>query len=71
MLTSRPENRRSWREVAVTVALREIQTLPFVIGGAALTAGSAGGVQQIAGGVIAIFVFSTFNAWILLEEILR
>ena len=36
-----------------------------------LSISNASGLYWIAGGAIAVFIFSTFNAWVLLVEILR
>ena len=49
----------------------EVQVLPFLLGAALLLAGRAAGYYAVAAGVIAIFIFSTLNAWVLLVEILR
>ena len=52
--------------------LGQIQVLPFIVGGVLLIAGSdASGFYWVAGGVITVFVFSVFNGWVLLVEILR
>ena len=48
-----------------------VQTVPFVIGGILLVAGSYVGLYWIAGGVLLVFIGSVANAWILLVEILR
>jgi hypothetical protein len=48
-----------------------LQTVPFIIGGALLHASDLGGFYWIAAGDISVFVCSTFNAWVLLVEILR
>jgi len=49
----------------------EVQVLPFVLGAVLLLAGRDAGYYAVAAGVIAIFIFSTLNAWVLLVEILR
>lgn len=49
----------------------EVQVLPFLLGAVLLLAGRAEGYYAVATGVIAIFIFSTLNAWVLLVEILR
>jgi hypothetical protein len=59
-----------WESVSETL-LGQIQVLPFIAGGVLLTRGDASGFYWVAGGVIAVFVFSVFNGWVLLVEILR
>jgi modulator of FtsH protease len=49
----------------------EVQMLPFLVGGILLSTGRASGYFGVAAGVIAIFIFSTLNVWVLLVEILR
>ncbi|HTP69107.1 MAG TPA: hypothetical protein VMJ35_09405 [Dongiaceae bacterium] len=49
----------------------EIQVLPFVVGAILLMLSREAGYYAVAGGVIATFVFSTLNMWVLLVEILR
>jgi hypothetical protein len=51
--------------------LGQIQVLPFMVGGVLLMAGGDSGFYWVAGGVISAFVFSVFNGWVLLVEILR
>lgn len=58
-------------EAVTETALGQIQVLPFIAGGILLTAGDASGFYWVAGGVMAVFVFSVFNGWVLLVEILR
>jgi hypothetical protein len=36
-----------------------------------LTTGRENGLYWITGGILAIFIFATLNAWVLLVEILR
>jgi len=43
----------------------------LVVLGVLLIAGYDTGFYWVAGGVIAVFVFSVFNGWVLLVEILR
>lgn len=71
MLRARKERNRPWYEAARGITLGQVQTLPFLIAGLMLAASDAGGLYWIAGGVIAIFIFSMLNAWVLLVEILR
>jgi hypothetical protein len=49
----------------------QVQVLPFLIGGILLVLSRPAGMYWIAAGTVAIFVFSTLNAWVLLVEILR
>jgi modulator of FtsH protease len=70
-LTFWREYHRPWYEAARGVTLGQVQTLPFIIGGIMLSISNASGLYWIAGGAIAVFIFSTFNAWVLLVEILR
>ncbi len=49
----------------------EVQVLPFLVGAILLVAGRTSGYYCVAAGVIAIFIFSTLNVWVLLVEILR
>jgi hypothetical protein len=49
----------------------EVQLLPFLLGGVLLLSGRPSGYYCVAAGVIAIFIFSTLNVWVLLVEILR
>ena len=71
MLVFRRERNRPWYEPAQGVTLGQIQTLPFIIGGIMLSLSNASGLYWIAGGAVAVFIFSMFNAWVLLVEILR
>ena len=58
-------------EAVLETALGQIQVLPFAVGGILLLLERGSGLYWIAGGIIAIFIFSMMNAWILLVEILR
>jgi hypothetical protein len=51
--------------------LGEVQILPFLIAAILLMAHRDSGYYCIAAGVLAIFIFSTLNVWVLLVEILR
>lgn len=62
--------RPAW-ESLLEAGVGQVQTVPFVVAGALLLTGNGSGVYWLAGGVIAIFIFSTMNAWVLLVEILR
>lgn len=58
-------------ESILEVVSGQVQLLPFVIGAALLLTHRLSGPYWIAAGVIAIFIFSTLNVWVLLVEILR
>jgi hypothetical protein len=51
--------------------LGEIQILPFIAGGIVLMMHRLAGPYYVAAGILAIFIFSTLNVWVLLVEILR
>ncbi len=51
--------------------LAGIGTVPFVVGGVSVLAGTGGELYWIAGGVIGAIVGAGVNAWVLLVEILR
>lgn len=71
MITARQALKRPWYEPVRGITFGQIQTVPIVIGGVLLAFSRPAGFYWIAGGDIAIFIFSTFNAWVLLVEILR
>jgi len=58
-------------ETIVATTIGQLQVLPFIAGGILLTRSDPNGMYWVAGGVIAIFIFSVLNAWVLLVEILR
>ena len=62
--------RPRWESVLETV-VGQVQTAPFIIAGALLLEGNGHGMYWMAAGVIAIFIFSVMNVWVLLVEILR
>jgi len=62
--------RPQWESLLETV-LGQIQTLPFIIGSILLLQANGQGIYWIAAGVIAIFICSVMNVWVLLVEILR
>jgi len=74
-------NRRAFRahaeigrprfEAMLEALLGEVQLLPFLVGAMLLVASRPSGYYCIAAGVIAVFLFSTLNVWVLLVEILR
>jgi hypothetical protein len=71
MMTAPLSERRPAAEMLASISAAQIQVLPFVVGGIELLAGDAGGAYWVAGGVVATFAGSVFNAWVLLVEILR
>jgi len=58
-------------ESILELVLGQVQLLPFIAGAILLITGRLSGTYWIAAGVIATFIFSTLNAWVLLVEILR
>jgi hypothetical protein len=52
-------------------AIRAGGTVPLVVGGASVLAGSGGGLYWIAAGIVLALVGAICNAWVLLVEILR
>jgi hypothetical protein len=61
----------SLRGAAIKAAVGVAQILPFVVGGVLLIGGAEGGAHWVAVGIIAVFIGSVGNAWVLLVEILR
>jgi hypothetical protein len=70
-IAARSKLQRPLWEGVLNAVTGQLQVLPFVIGGILLLAGHDRGIYWIAGGCIAIFIFSVLNAWVLLVEILR
>jgi modulator of FtsH protease len=62
---------RPWYEAAQGITLGQLQTLPFIAGGAMLWASHDDGMYWLAAATVASFIFSMLNAWVLLVEILR
>jgi len=62
---------RPRHESVLDVSMGQIQALPFMVAGIALLTGHEGGFYWMAAGVIAVFILSVLNAWVLLVEILR
>jgi hypothetical protein len=56
---------------ASRIWLVAIGTVPFVIGGLSLVAGTGGGLWWTLAGMIGAIVGAVINAWVLLVEILR
>ncbi len=71
MFAARRVHNRPWNEVIRAIASGQLQTLPLIVGGLLLAESHSGGLYWIAAGIIAIFISSTFNAWVFLVEILR
>jgi hypothetical protein len=67
----RVKNERPIFEAVVEAVLGQLQVLPFFGGALLLMRGDDAGFYWIAGGIITGFVFSVFNGWVLLVEILR
>ena len=59
------------RSFPFRVAVAQAATLPAVLGGVLLIVGSTAGLALLAVGILATFVVSILNAWVLLIEILR
>jgi hypothetical protein len=70
-LIARALHERPMWEIVVGIATGQLQVVLFVIGGALLLIGWGGGAYWVAAGIIATFIVSVFNAWILLVEIMR
>jgi hypothetical protein len=52
-------------------SVRAAGTLPFVVGGASVLAGSGGGLYWVVAGIVFAISGAVINAWVLLVEILR
>jgi hypothetical protein len=65
------ESRRGLREPVIGIAISQAQALPFVIGGISLLFHQRSGPCWIAWGIVATFILSVINSWVLLVEILR
>jgi hypothetical protein len=70
-LRAHAELQRPRFESLLESVVGEVQVLPFLVGAILLLAGRESGYYCVAVGVIAIFIFSTLNVWVLLVEILR
>ncbi len=67
----RVKTQRPVFESVTETVLGQIQVLPFIVGAVLLMLANDYGLYWVAGGIIAVFVFSVFNSWVLLVEILR
>ena len=70
-MAARVELHRPWHESMLQVVFGQLQTLPFIAGGAWMYLRDPRGLYAIAFGVLVIFFASTANAWVLMVEILR
>jgi hypothetical protein len=68
---ARKVSQRPLYEAIVQTVLGQIQMLPFLVAAILLMRGEGAGFYWLAGGAIAVFVFSVFTCWILLVEIRR
>jgi hypothetical protein len=68
---ARIERHRPRFESVLETTLGQVQTIPFLIGGALMWASNPNGLYCVAAGVVAVFVASTLNVWVLTVEILR
>jgi hypothetical protein len=64
-------NAEARRWLAMRVVGTQAATLPFVVGGALLVAGSGSALYWVVAGVLVSFASGIQNAWVLLVEILR
>jgi hypothetical protein len=64
-------SRRPLFESMIGISIGQVQVIPFIIGGILLFKEHHAGAYWIAAGVIASFVCSIINVWVLLVEILR
>ena len=65
------ESRRPLLEAVIGIVIGQIQAVPFIVGGIALFMRLHAGPYWIAWGIVATFILSVVNTWILLVEILR
>jgi hypothetical protein len=68
---ARIERQRPRFESVLEATLGQVQTIPFLIGGMLLWASNPAGLYWVAAGVVAVFIASTLNVWVLTVEILR
>jgi hypothetical protein len=70
-ITTRAQSHRPLHELVIQIFFGQLQTLPFIAGGAAMVLNFPNTLYAIAFGIMVIFFASTANAWVLLVEILR
>jgi modulator of FtsH protease len=70
-IVARRVSHRPIHESLIHVFFGQLQTLPFIIGGALMVLNNSAGIYGIAFGVMVVFFASMSNAWVLLVEILR
>jgi hypothetical protein len=70
-IAARVQLHRPLHESLLQVVFGQLQTLPFIVGGAWMFLNNPGGLYVIAFGVLVIFFASVANAWVLMVEILR
>jgi hypothetical protein len=71
MMVAHWKSRRPLRELIIGIVMGQIQAIPFIIGGICMLMGQRVGLYWIAWGMVATFIFSIVNTWVLLVEILR
>jgi hypothetical protein len=62
---------RMLRESVIGIAIGQIKVIPFIVGGISLFFHQRIALYWIAWGMIATFILSVINTWVLLVEILR
>ncbi len=70
-IAARKVSRRPIHESLIHVFFGQLQTLPFIVGGAYVLFNNPAGLYGVALGIMTVFFASTANAWVLLVEILR
>lgn len=65
------KDKRPRSELVFHIATNLASVLPFMVGGVLLVCQQANGLYWIAAGIVAAFIISMLNAWVLLIEILR
>jgi hypothetical protein len=65
------KSRRMMRQSVIGIAIGQIKVVPFIVGGISLFFHQRNAVYWIAWGMIATFILSVVNTWVLLVEILR
>ena len=70
-IAARRISHRPIHETLIHVFFGQLQTLPFIVGGAYISRGNTAGYYGLAFGIMTVFFASISNAWVLLVEILR